>query len=82
MTHSDPEIRRAIRSFIRQVGGRDDFSDDDDLVKNGLIQSVRLMELIDLVADGYGFDVSATDVYDGRFRTCAAIAALVAERAR
>ena len=72
---SDP--RPAIRSFLADLAGSVAFADTDDLVRAGVVHSMRLLELIDFVSDRFGVTITADDVARRRLATVDAIATLV-----
>jgi acyl carrier protein len=76
-----PIPRDAIRDFLAELSGTSAFADDDNLADIGVVQSMRLLELIDFVADRFGVEVTPDDIYQGRFRTVTEIVHFVATRA-
>lgn len=78
MTMSDSP-RDQIHRFIVELAGEElSFGDDDNLVERGLVQSIRLLELVDFVADRFGVEATADDIYRGRFASVSAILRFIA----
>lgn len=60
---SDADVAAGLRRFIvDEVGGEDDFTDDDQLLAEGLIDSLSLLELVRFIEDTYEREVSDLDV--------------------
>lgn len=73
------DARRKIHRFIAELAGEAlNFSDDDNLVERGLVQSIRLLELVDFVADNFGVEATADDLYRGSFASVNSILRFIA----
>jgi acyl carrier protein len=63
-----PDIILTLEQFVRDVSGYAGAIDPDaDLVARRIIKSVMLLEIISLVEEEFGLEVTAQDVYAGHF---------------
>jgi D-alanyl-lipoteichoic acid acyltransferase DltB (MBOAT superfamily)/acyl carrier protein len=73
-------IRKAIRDFVAEIAATPLGDDNLDLVESGVIDSIRVLDLINYVAEQYAVTVTERDIYDGRFASIASIATFVADK--
>jgi acyl carrier protein len=73
------DLRPALRAFITELAYGATFSDDDDLIKAGIVSSLQLMELVAFLGDRFGVVVTAADLHHGRLASVATMVALVEE---
>lgn len=71
--------RDQLRRYLTELAGEAlDYSDDDNLVERGVLQSIRLLELVDFVAERFGVEATADDLYRGCFSSVSAILRFIA----
>ncbi|HUS28355.1 MAG TPA: acyl carrier protein [Kofleriaceae bacterium] len=73
------DSRPALRAFISDLAVGAMFTDDVDLVKEGIVSSLQLMELIAFLEDRFGVVVTAVDLHNARLASVATMAALIEE---
>lgn len=80
----DPDIVAQLSDFIREKGEVEpddvDFSPTADLFDYGYLDSFGIVELIAMVQQRYGVDMTNTDFYGDDIRTIERIAAHIASR--
>lgn len=68
MSVSMGEVRVAVKGYIAALNATgEDFEDDDNIVVDGIIESIQLLDLINFVADTYDIEITEAHVFDGRF---------------
>ena len=81
---TEAEARRRIRAYIVEnfLYMRPDvsFGDDDLLLRNGVFDSLGVMEVIGFVEETWGLEVAREDVTEANFGTVATMARYVACR--
>jgi D-alanyl-lipoteichoic acid acyltransferase DltB (MBOAT superfamily)/acyl carrier protein len=77
---NEQAIRNTVRDFVTEISVAPPGEDAQDLIESGVIDSIRVLDLINFVAEMFGVEVSEADVYDGRFASLTSIASFVAER--
>ena len=73
------DFRAALRAFIAELAHGAPFSDDEDLVRGGIVSSLHMIELITFLGDRFGVVVSEADIHHGRLTSVTTMAALVEE---
>lgn len=67
------EIKRTLRDFIRRnylgAASRADFGDDDSFLKDGIIDSIGILELAQFVQETFGIRVETADILPSNFDT-------------
>ncbi len=70
------EVKERIIQFLYDDQLKDEFEDldhDDSLLELGIIDSVKMMELIGYIEDNFGIKVDDDDLYPENFDTINAI---------
>ncbi|WP_297089096.1 acyl carrier protein [uncultured Draconibacterium sp.] len=71
------EQTQKIRDFLINHIGSDKFSDKEDLFKQGLVNSLFAMELVNFIETEFGFEISNEDLKLDNFRSVDALNTLV-----
>ncbi|WP_347839076.1 phosphopantetheine-binding protein [uncultured Draconibacterium sp.] len=71
------EQTQKIRDFLINHIGSDEFSDKEDLFKQGLVNSLFAMELVNFIETEFGFEISNEDLKLDNFRSVDALNTLV-----
>lgn len=80
-TIADDDRRTEIRRLIAELSATSaPFGDSEDLFSRGVLRSMNLMELVDLLEDRYHIRVVHRDFVAGRLSTVEAITTLVGSR--
>lgn len=69
--------REAIRNFLENFIGDDEFSDDDDIFERGLVSSLMAMQLVLFVEKTLGIRVASEELGLDNFRSIARIDAFM-----
>jgi acyl carrier protein len=82
--NDNPEIEHAIRDFIARNLLYSDtgftYADDTSFLKQGIIDSLGVVELVEFVQTTFGIKVNQQDVTPAHFDSVAALAAFVREK--
>jgi acyl carrier protein len=70
-------IRAAIRNFVSAISNHEPKSDEINLIETGVIDSIRVLDLLNFVADTFHIEIRERDIYDGHFASIQSIASLV-----
>jgi acyl carrier protein len=81
MTHAEEELRQFVLTELAPRRGVTAVGRDDDLLGQGIIDSLGVTELIAFLEERFQIDVGPEDVVPENFRTLASIIAF-AERKR
>lgn len=66
-----------VKEIVIKYIGEDLPDPDTDLVEEGMIQSLTMMNILMALEEEFHFETEATDIVRDNFRTIAAISALV-----
>jgi acyl carrier protein len=76
--HLDETVRGDLREFIRETSlelrPEVRFSDDDDLIDTGVIDSLAFVELIEMIQDRFDIAVRDSDIVEENFCSITAMA--------
>lgn len=84
---SDPEqTKRILRDFIRRnylgAASRADFGEDDSFLKDGIIDSIGILELAQFVQETFGIRVDTADILPSNFDTLNKLERYVRQKAK
>ena len=86
MLRMDHDARAAIREFILDrlapTSGHAEIGDDDDLIDNGVIDSLGIFQLVAFLEERFGITIGDEEITPENFGTLTAIDQLVAARSR
>jgi methoxymalonate biosynthesis acyl carrier protein len=71
------ERESAIRTFLATASGRTSFTDTDDLMRLGILDSLQIMELISFLEEQFGILIDPEHMTTDNFSTIQHISALV-----
>lgn len=74
---TDDEVTAPILEFLTRATGVDSLGPEQDYIAEGLIDSMRALELVAWVEQRFGIEVEVDDLDLGNFRTAARIAGFV-----
>jgi acyl carrier protein len=78
------DARTLIRNYVLQTclpgESPDKLRDDTMLREQGILDSLRLLKLVKLVEDTYGFEIDAHEVADANFGSVERIVSFIARR--
>lgn len=69
-------VQKEVRNFLYEESLKEEFEDltpDDSLLERGIIDSVRMMDLIAFLEDKFSIKVDDDDLYPENFESLAAI---------
>ncbi|RMF62077.1 MAG: acyl carrier protein [Calditrichaeota bacterium] len=76
-------VANALRQFLYEESLKDEFeqlSDNDSLLEKGIIDSVKMLDLIEFIQDQYGIQVDEDDMVPENFDSINAIVAYIQSR--
>lgn len=86
MLSMDRDARAAIRDFVLDrlapTSGRTDIADDDNLIENGVIDSLGIFQLVAFLEERFGVTIGDEEITPENFGSVTAIERLVASRSR
>ncbi|MGE0159620.1 MAG: acyl carrier protein [Gemmatimonadales bacterium] len=78
---NEPEILEQVVTFVvanfLYMRRNKELRDDDSLLRNGVITSLGVMELVDWVEETFGVQVDPTEITEQNFETPRAIARFI-----
>ena len=78
---SESEVKQQLRAYIREsIGMATAPGDDDRLVEQGFIASVRLLDLVGFLEDTFAIRLRPVDLTPDKLATIARIAEVVQQR--
>ena len=72
--------REAIRNFLENFIGEEEFADEDDIFERGLVSSLMAMQLVLFVEKTLGIRVESEDLDLDNFRSIARIEAFMQKK--
>lgn len=83
---STAEIKNTLREYIRRnylgAAARTDFGDDDSFLKDGIIDSIGILELAQFVQETFGIRVDTADILPSNFDTLSKLERFVQQKIR
>jgi len=75
------DVRSAVRGFLKNAAPKGvNFSDTDNLLTNGVIDSLRMLDLMSFLEEKYRLKVDEDDLMPENFESVNAITRFVEER--
>jgi acyl carrier protein len=75
----ESELAEYIRCRISHIE-KDSIGEDDDLLSEGHIDSLGIVQLIEYIAERFGVNIGADEIQPENFSSARAIAALIARK--